>query len=172
MVDPHFLTGLGAALSLFLSAAGSCFASVPSGLLAQRAVGVKAWFPIIISGVLAICGCIISVVLSRNIQKDDLLAKEGYQNLSAGLAVGLTCLASGMGMASFVDKYLQTGGDSAELLLDTADPTSEMREGLVSSTRPNRRLVVSWGLLMVLVFIEAIGLYGLIVALFLAAGQK
>jgi V-type H+-transporting ATPase proteolipid subunit len=168
MIDPHLLTGLGAALSMFLSAAGSCFASVPSGIFAQRAVGnIKNFFPINISGVLAIYGCIISVILSRNIQNDDMTATEGFKNLSAGLAVGLTCLASGMGMGCFVEKYMQTGE-----FPPAADAPSQMQEGLITPTRPGRKLEVTWNFLMVLVFIEAIGLYGLIVALFLASHQK
>jgi V-type H+-transporting ATPase proteolipid subunit len=160
MTNAQLLTGLGAAISIFLSSAGACAASVPSGLFALRSKGVQGFFPIIISGVLAIYGCIIAVILSGKINQSDLAETDGYRHLSAGLAVGLACLASGLGMARFVDMYMNSSSPSRPAT------SSSMEEPLVGTAAA--RLQVSYRFLMVLVFIEAIGLYGLVVALLLS----
>jgi V-type H+-transporting ATPase proteolipid subunit len=159
MTNAQLLTGLGAAISIFLSSAGACAASVPSGLFALSSRGIQGFFPIIISGVLAIYGCIIAVILSGKINQDDLTATDGYRHLSAGLSVGLACLASGLGMARFVDMYTNSSPSRPAA-------SSSMEEPLVGTA--TARLQVSYRFLMVLVFIEAIGLYGLVVALLLS----
>ena len=179
MTNPHLLTGLGASLAMFLSAAGSSVASVPAGLMALHAVGHTAWAPIIISGVLAIYGCIISVIVGSNLMNDDMTEAQGYRNLAAGLAVGLTCLASGLGMSHFVGAYLHhhhfgfppphPPHHHPEPSARTISTEGTLTEGLISTQQAIKPIVLGWRFLMVLVFIEAIGLYGLIVALLMAS---
>jgi V-type H+-transporting ATPase proteolipid subunit len=86
--DPQLWTGLGAALSIFLCSTGSAIASAEAGVYALRKHGYAAFVPIIISGVLAIYGIIISVLLVGKMETSDLTAVDGYRNLSAGLSVG------------------------------------------------------------------------------------
>jgi len=161
MTNSQLMAGLGAAISIFLASAGSCVASVPAGLFALRSNGIQGFFPIIISGVLAIYGCIISVILSHKVQQDNVSETDGYRHFSAGFSVGLACLASGLGMAKFVDAYMK----SARPIESSSN--SSMDEPLIGTHVP--KLKVSIRFLMVLVFIEAIALYGLIVALFLSS---
>ena len=175
MANPHLLTGLGAAFSIFLSAVGACASSVPSGLFAQHATGsfLLVWAPIMISGVLAIYGCIISVILSRGITNEAMTEAQGYRNLSAGLAVGLACLASGVGMARFIHEYMERARADVTTRT-TSSGNSNGGDGLqdaLLSPNFNRPLAPTWRLLVVLIFMEAIGLYGLIVALFLSSNQ-
>ena len=98
-VDPTLLTGLGAAVSIFLSATGSAIASAHSGVYAirvQHDLGAKGLIPIVISGVLSIYGIIISVLLIGKMTPEEgttLSEADGYRFLSAGLAVGLACWA-------------------------------------------------------------------------------
>jgi V-type H+-transporting ATPase proteolipid subunit len=167
MANPHLLTGLGASLAMFLSAAGSSAASVPAGLFAQHAMGAWAWAPVIITGVLAIYGCIIAVIVSHNLMNDDMTEAQGYRNLSAGLAVGLTCLASGLGMHHYIHAYMHHHRQHPP---PPRGQEAELREGLISTTT-RELLVPTWGFLAVLVFIEAIGLYGLIVGLLMSSHQ-
>lgn len=174
MANPHLLTGLGAAFSIFLSAAGACASSVPSGLFAQRAAGsfLLVWAPIMISGVLAIYGCIISVILSQRITNEAMTEAQGYRNLSAGLACGSACLASGLGMSRFIHGYMH----QERACSDTPNGThsNNNNDGLqdaLLSPNFNKPFAPTWRLLVVLTFMEAIGLYGLIVALFLASNQ-
>jgi len=186
MANPHLLTGLGAALAMFLSAAGSSMASVPGGMFAQHAstggsMGSMVWAfaPIIIGGVLAIYGMIIAVILSHNLLNDNMTETEGFRNLSAGLAVGLTCLASGLGMAHFVGAFMHHHhhGGPPPPPPGHAHPTngtlvgSSETDSLLAAPLMKKPLIPTWHFLMVLVFIEAIGLYGLIVALLMSSHQ-
>ena len=112
MMDPQLLTGLGCAASMFLCAAGSAYASSYSGVYAVRSSDLKGFAPIVISGVLAIYGIIVSVILASKLgslsaSSNIMTQGEGYRNLSAGLSVGFACLASGIGMAFFIKELNQ-----------------------------------------------------------------
>jgi ATP synthase proteolipid subunit len=191
MMDPQLLTGLGCAASMFLCAAGSAYASSYSGVYAVRSSDLKGFAPIVISGVLAIYGIIVSVILasklgslSANSSSNIMTQGEGYRNLSAGLSVGFACLASGVGMAFFIKELNQQehhhhnpawsvlpavyGSSETESLL-----VGQPRGGTTSTngaapvvTRPPPPVNFVY-LCLCLTFLEAIGLYGLIVALFL-----
>lgn len=160
-VDPQLLTGLGSALSIFLAAAGAAIASSHAGIYAVRGKDLKAFFPIIIAGVLAIYGIIVSVILVGKM-KGDVTQVEAYRNLSAGLSVGLACLASGLGLASFMKQ-----------INDHHSTSNQNLEGTENEPLVGRRILAYQQpvnfvhLCLCLVFLEAIGLYGLIVALFL-----
>lgn len=166
-IDPELLTGLGAAASVFFCSLGSALASVQAGKYAMRSkAGVLAYSPIVIAGVLALYGVIVAVLLSGKIGGDTL---NGYRNVSAGLAVGLACLASGLGMAGFLEDSLHHPSTTTE-----SSAVSEMHAPLVPSPLSNssgaKVLLIeppSVRFLMCMVFIEAIGLYGLVVALIL-----
>lgn len=161
----EFLTALGAAIAIFLSSAGASLGSIPAGVFALRANrtwGWKSFIPIVIAGVLAIYGLIIAVILCGNVDQT-----QGYKHLCAGLAVGSACLASGLGMGKFI--HIQTP-DAPKVRVDLEDCTA------TTATEPllghgNESTMVSGAEVLrtvcVLAFIEAIALYGLIVALIL-----
>ena len=181
--DPKLLTGLGCAASMFLCAAGSAYASSHAGVYAMRSSGLKGFAPIVISGVLAIYGIIVSVLLALKFTGDDntsMTEEAGYRNLSAGLAVGFACLASGFGMATFIKElnlshYRPAGTVAPAVQLSKAEPLLEGQQessfisiGDGSADSPTRPKPVNFiYLCFCLCFLEAIGLYGLIVALFL-----
>lgn len=128
--NSELLTGLGAAFSIFLTSAGSAVASVPAGKYALQSTGILAFAPIIIAGVLAIYGIVVAVILAQKINHvSDSVS--GYKNFTAGLSVGLACLASGIGMARFLDEYLQYE-DSTE---SQGDTWSAQEEPLVAPSR-------------------------------------
>lgn len=169
--SPHLYTGIGAATALFLTAAGAGCASVPAGLFALKAKGstpVSPFIPIVQGGVLAIYGVIIGVILALQMEKESLTEAQGYQNLAAGLSVGLSCLAAGLGMGRFIDRYME---ESSVKVDDTQSPTTPNDSVSASSpliAGPSDGLVITKGMIMVMIFMESIGLYGLIVALFLS----
>lgn len=166
MTSPHLLSGLGAAFAMFLSAAGSSAATVHAGMFAQNTIGIMGWSPVVISGVLAIYGMIIAVILSHNLMNDDMTDAQGYRNLSAGLAVGLSCLASGLGLAQYIRAYTESHPSSKQ------NNSSELNEGLLATSYQHSETTTpTWRFLAVLCFIEAIGLYGLIVALLMSSNQ-
>jgi len=181
------MTGLGAAAAIFLASAGSAVASAQGGMFAVRAAAcgsqdsscmgiIKPFVPIVIAGVLAIYGIIVAVLCSNQIQADTLTEQQGYKCFAAGLSVGLACLCSGFGMAKFVASYVDahlhgsmTTTSSGAARADQVAPLlgGDRRPDVVSSDKPTPPIPVTWQFCMVLVFIEAIGLYGLIVALIL-----
>lgn len=64
-----------------------------------------AMVPVVIAGVLALYGVIIWYLLTSKINSNDEISLvDGYKFLSAGLSVGLACLASGMGMGLYLRK--------------------------------------------------------------------
>ena len=162
LADPQLLTGLGSALSIFLASTGSAIASAEGGIYALRKKGLTAFVPIIISGVLAIYGIIVSILLVGKMENTTEMMTEvnGYRHLSAGLAVGLACLASGLGIARFLNHL-----NKAAIVGD--EPESPEAQPLIQR---ERRAMVQENfvhLALSLVFLEVIALYGLIVALFL-----
>jgi V-type H+-transporting ATPase proteolipid subunit len=105
--------------------------------------------------VLAVYGIIIGYLLTRKINADgELSVVDGYKYLSAGLSVGLACLASGFGMALYLKKlneeeyfFVRKGRG--------VSPSSASKKGSYTT------------FILCLIFFESIGLYGLIIALFL-----
>lgn len=140
---PQLWTGLGAATSIFLTAWGASMASAQAGAYAVRNhyAGWKAFVPITQAGVLAIYGVIIAYLLVGKMDSSEITETGGYRNFSAGLSVGLACLSSGLGMARF---------------LSTPEHEFESKNKNFFRTHT-----------MVLIYLESIGLYGLIAALFL-----
>lgn len=156
---------LGAALAIFLTAAGSAIASSHAGVYAVRGSDYKAFYPIIISGVLAIYGIIVAVLLVGKLNQGEISQVDGYRNLSAGLAVGLACCASGLGLANFI-KQINDHHPTTSSLVTSNGPESEPLVGRRAEAL-HQKPINFLHLCLSLVFLEAIGLYGLIVALFL-----
>lgn len=213
------LSGLGAALAMGLSAMGSAAASPVSAAYAILSTqGLPhSFIPVVISGVLAIYGLIVAVLIvsqasSSSMTLDDDAHGDSYHytddwnHLFAGLAVGLSCFASGVAISSFMGFYIMSDEQSAVSSLLTPsvfrnhrnllqerradkmylkkddDVISEEGEGSTSSWRnttdpllsPLRRNTdeplarpMTIKAIMMLCFCEALGLYGLIVALML-----
>ena len=160
MAEPELLTGLGAAAAVFFSSLGAAIASAHSGVFAIRGKSMKDFLPIIIAGVLAIYGIIIGVILCGKF-KDEITPAYGYRYLSAGLSVGLACLASGYGMSLFIKDMNER--QKQQVTARTGENQPLLGNGEVAVAQTNHVK-----LFMVLVYLEAIGLYGLIVALFLS----
>lgn len=92
------------------------------------------------AGIIAIYGLVVAVVIAGGIGKDYTLYKS-FMHLGAGLSVGLSGLAAGFAIGIV--------GDAG-----------------VRGTAQQPRLFV--GMILILIFAEVLGLYGLIVALILA----
>ena len=186
LFDPELFTGLGVAASIFFCSLGCAKASVPAGQFAMRSKASScalAYAPIIIAGVLSLYGVIVAILLTQQMgnsnSNDSSSASHGYRNLSAGLAVGLACWASGVGMAGFLEDALTTMSTTTSLVTAETSTTAaaganEMQEPLIHNSSDGllvKELTITephaGRFLVCLVFLEAIGLYGLIVALIL-----
>ena len=97
----------------------------------------QALIPIIMAGILGIYGVIVAVIAKSKIQ-DDLKEADGYKYLGAGLCCGLSALAAGLAIG--------VAGDAGVRAYAQTD-------------------AIFVGMILILIFAEAIGLYGLIVSI-------
>jgi V-type H+-transporting ATPase 16kDa proteolipid subunit len=139
---------------LVFSCLGAAYGTAKSGVgvsstgILRPDLVMKLVMPVILAGALAIYGVVVSVVINGAITETDYPAYLGYHHFAAGLSCGLSCLAAGMAIGIV--------GDAG-----------------VRATGQQPRLFVS--MCLMLIFAEALGLYGLIVAMVLgnkAAGQN
>ena len=93
-----------------------------------------------------------------NVNDDTIISSaEGYKLFSAGLSVGLACLASGYGMGSFLSKL------NDESYYFVRKGKEEPKQQATSASKKFSFTTF----VLCLIYLEAIGLYGLIIALFL-----
>jgi len=154
---------LGAALSLVFSSIGSAWGTGKAGQ-AISAIGVKKpelvfknIIPIVMAGVLAIYGLIVSIIIATQVKAfsfdtgtySDYSLYSGFSHLFAGLTCGLTSLSCGV--------CIGIAGDAG--VRSVAAP-------------PKSRAAVSAKLYVGMVLIQgtasALGMYGLIVALIMS----
>jgi len=101
---------------------------------------VKALIPIIMAGILGIYGLIVAVLLNLQISKGALTAQKGYQYLGAGLCCGLSSLAAGLAIGVAGDAGVRAYAQTDGIFV---------------------------GMIILLIFAEAIGLYGMIISIIL-----
>lgn len=100
---------------------------------------IKCIIPVVMAGIIAIYGLVVSVLISGGIE-NPMTLYAGFIQLGAGLSVGLSGLAAGIAIGIV--------GDAG-----------------VRGTAQQPRLFI--GMILILIFAEVLGLYGLIVALIL-----
>lgn len=180
---------LGAAACMVLANWGSAWGTWKAGMgVCKMGIDypkgvIKNIVPIVMAGVLGIYGLIVSVILVQSILPPDAEQHtqyslfNGYAHLAAGLCCGFSCLAAGgtigvigdVGVRCFGMKA--SGGKRSWMTAEGADPDAAGDSGMggsgdaVSAEDANKLYV---GLLIMLIFSEALALYGLIVALILS----
>jgi len=102
---------------------------------------MRSIIPIIMAGILGIYGLIVAVILNQKIDKNNYNYQKGYSHLASGLCCGLASLAAG-------------------IAIGVVGETGSRAIGLQDK--------VFVGMMLILIFAEALGLYGLIVALILS----
>merc|ERR1712087_527309 len=140
---------LGVSAAIVFSCLGAAYGTARAGAglasmgVMYPTVVMRCMIPIVMAGVLGIYGLIISVILLQNIKgvTEDYGAFNAYAQLGAGLSCGLSSLASGYAIG-IVGDY-----------------------GVRSVARQPGLYV---GMILMLIFSEALALYGLIVAIVLS----
>mmetsp|Transcript_61879 Transcript_61879/g.182753 ORF Transcript_61879/g.182753 Transcript_61879/m.182753 type:complete len:207 (-) Transcript_61879:414-1034(-) len=178
---------IGAASCMILANWGSAWGTWKAGLGVCR-MGVdypkgviKNIVPIVMAGVLGIYGLIVAVILVQSIAKPNSEQQtvyslyNGYAHLAAGLCCGFSCLAAGGTIGMIGDVGVRcfgmkaSGGKRSWMTSEGADGDGEQGgvggSDQVSAEEANKLYV---GLLIMLIFSEALALYGLIVALILS----
>uniref|UniRef100_H3D1Z3 V-type proton ATPase proteolipid subunit n=1 Tax=Tetraodon nigroviridis TaxID=99883 RepID=H3D1Z3_TETNG len=142
-----FFGVMGASAAMVFSALGAAYGTAKSGTgIAAMSVMrpeliMKSIIPVVMAGIIAIYGLVVAVLIANNISERVTLYKQSFMHLGAGLSVGLSGLAAGFAIGIV--------GDAG-----------------VRGTAQQPRLFV--GMILILIFAEVLGLYGLIVALILS----
>merc|ERR1712045_1041108 len=147
MYSPFFGV-MGATSAMVFSAMGAAYGTAKSGTgIAAMAVMrpeaiMKSIIPVVMAGIIAIYGVVVAVLIAGQLTSatDGYTLYKGFVHLGAGLAVGLSGLAAGYAIGIV--------GDAG-----------------VRGTAQQPRLFV--GMILILIFAEVLGLYGLIVAIYL-----
>ena len=143
-----FFGYMGIASALVFANLGAAYGTYQSGVgichlgILRPDKIIKSVIPVIMAGILGIYGLIVSVILSQRISRSNYHTKDGYKHLASGLVCGLSCLGAGISIG--------IGGDAGVRALGQED-----------------RIFV--GMMLILIFSEALGLYGLIVSLILSS---
>ncbi|KAI0699125.1 hypothetical protein BC835DRAFT_1405224 [Cytidiella melzeri] len=142
---PFFgLGGVASAVSLIKTSVGAALGTAKSGIgiaglgTFKPELIMKSLIPVVMSGIIAVYGLVVSVLIAGGVQPKDYSLYAGFIHLGAGLACGFTGLAAGYAIG-----YV---GDSC------------VRAYVYES-----KVFVS--MVLILIFAEVLGLYGLIVAL-------
>ncbi|RXW23805.1 hypothetical protein EST38_g2059 [Candolleomyces aberdarensis] len=138
-----FFSAMGCTASIVFTCIGASYGTAKSGVgisamsVLRPDMMMKCSIPVVMAGIIAIYGLVVSVLISNQLSQTMSLA-QGFVQLGAGLAVGLAGLAAGFAIGIV--------GDAG-----------------VRGTAQQPRLFV--GMILILIFSEVLGLYGLIVAL-------
>ncbi|KAL5460533.1 hypothetical protein EMCRGX_G033985 [Ephydatia muelleri] len=146
-VYASFFGIMGASSAMIFTALGAAYGTAKSGT-GIAAMGVmrpdlimKSVIPVVMAGIIAIYGLVVAVLIASRAVSDISLTSS-FKQLGGGLAVGFSGLAAGFAIGIV--------GDAG-----------------VRGTAQQPRLFV--GMILILIFAEVLGLYGLIVALVLVA---
>lgn len=144
-----FFGVMGAASAVIFSSLGAAYGTAKSGSgIAAMAVMRpelvnQSIIPVVMAGIIAIYGLVVAAVISNNIKAPpEYKLFNGFLHLGAGLSVGLSGLAAGFAIGVV--------GDAG-----------------VRGIAQQPRLFV--GMILILIFAEVLGLYGLIIALILTS---
>ena len=146
-----FFGYIGIASALVFANLGASYGTAKSGV-GIASMGVlkpelifKSIVPIIMAGILGIYGLIVSIILfskiSNGVNQKNYTFAQGYQHLSSGLCCGLSSLAAGLAIGIVGDAGVRANAQQEAIFV---------------------------GMILILIFAEAIGLYGLIIAIVLS----
>jgi len=142
-----FFGFIGCASALVFTSLGAAYGTAKSGVgivsmgVMRPELVMKSIIPVIMAGVIGIYGLIIAVLIAARVGTAEYNHYKSFADLGAGLCVGLSGLAAGMAIGII--------GDAG-----------------VRATAQQPRLFV--GMILILIFAEALALYGLIVGLILS----
>ncbi|CAG5130708.1 unnamed protein product [Candidula unifasciata] len=142
-----FFGVMGVTSAISFCALGAAYGTAKSGTgISAMAVMkpeliMKSVIPVVMAGIIAIYGLVVAVVITQDISSTNYTLYKSFLHLGAGLSVGLSGMAAGFAIGIV--------GDAG-----------------VRGTAQQPRLFV--GMILILIFAEVLGLYGLIVALILS----
>jgi len=134
----------GVASAMIFSTIGAAFGTSKSGIgisglgTFKPELIMKSLIPVIMSGIIAVYGLVVSVLIAGSLKPDNYPLFAGFVHLGAGLACGLTGLAAGAAIGYVGDACVRAYIFESKIFVT---------------------------MVLILIFAEVLGLYGLIVAL-------
>merc|ERR1719321_917115 len=102
---------------------------------------IRSVLPVVMAGILGIYGLITAVIINGKLDPMTYSQYSGYAHLAAGLTVGMSCLAAGLAIGIVGDAGVRANAQQPKLFV---------------------------GMVLILIFAEALALYGLIVGIILS----
>uniref|UniRef100_A0A7N2MK70 V-type proton ATPase proteolipid subunit n=1 Tax=Quercus lobata TaxID=97700 RepID=A0A7N2MK70_QUELO len=174
-----FFGFLGAAAALVFSCMGAAYGTAKSGVgvasmgVMRPELVMKSIVPVVMAGVLGIYGLIIAVIISTGInpKAKSYYLFDGYAHLSSGLSCGLAGLSAGMAIGIVGDAGVSLGRAHFFAFHGYGFVKVNTLCGIRANAQQPKLFV---GMILILIFAEALALYGLIVGIILSsrAGQS
>lgn len=145
--DPNssFFGFMGITAAMVFSNLGSAYGTAKAGVgissmgVMRPDLVMRSVIPVVMAGILGIYGVIISIVISGELDPPELYSSfAGYSHLASGLIVGISALAAGLAIGIVGDAGVRANAQQPKLFV---------------------------GVILILIFGEALGLYGLIIGL-------
>eukprot|EP00756_Hemistasia_phaeocysticola_P025610 Hpha_TRINITY_DN16015_c2_g1::TRINITY_DN16015_c2_g1_i1::g.117061::m.117061/K02155/ATPeV0C, ATP6L; V-type H+-transporting ATPase 16kDa proteolipid subunit len=143
----YFFGAMGCASALVFANLGAAYGTAKAGVgvahlsLVDHTKIMRGIVPVVMAGILGIYGLIVAVIINSSInveKKNQYPSASGYLHFGAGLSAGLSALAAGLAIGIVGDTSVRAYG---------------------------KQQAVFVAMILMLIFAEALGLYGLIIAL-------
>ena len=141
-----FFAYMGIASAIVFANLGSAYGTAKTGVgicsmgVLRHELIFKSVVPVIMAGILGIYGLIVAVILNTKIDANiDFVG--GYRFLGAGLCCGLSSLAAGLAIGIVGDAGVRANAQQEKIFI---------------------------GMILILIFAEAVALYGFIISLLVA----
>jgi len=145
-----FFGFMGVASAIIFANLGAAYGTAKSGVgicsmgVMRPDLIMRSIIPVVMAGVLGIYGLITAVIINEKLSTPATYSQyQGFAHLSAGLTVGMSSLAAGLAIGIVGDAGVRANAQQTRLFV---------------------------GMILILIFAEALGLYGLIVGLVVASG--
>ena len=140
---------VGTGAALVLANVGAAYGTAKSGIgissmsVTRPNLVYKSLISVVMAGILGIYGLIVSVILSGGVslQQNSVGPYNGFKQFASGFCCGLSALASGYAIGVAGEHAVRANGVNEEFYV---------------------------GMILILIFAEAIGLFGLIIAIILS----
>jgi V-type H+-transporting ATPase proteolipid subunit len=138
---------LGAASALAFANVGAAYGTAKAGVsvahlgIVQPNRVMRGIVPVVMAGILGIYGLIVAVIISNNVKTTNYMLFTGFMHLGAGVAAGFASLAAGYAIGIIGDVCCFAYAKTEKIFVP---------------------------MILMLIFAEALGLYGLIIALLMS----
>ena len=146
-VQWSFYGWMGVAMGVMLSNVGAAYGTAKAGIgigsmaVTKPSLVYKSLVPVVMAGILGIYGLIVGVILIPKVKPENSGPFQGAKLLASGMCVGWSSIAAGYAIGIVGDTGVRSNAQNQEIFV---------------------------AMILMMIFAEAIGLYGLIVAIILS----